>query len=91
MEIIPTDWTFSRESILPIIRIWGESNNIKAKRFLVGTAVEIIEQSEKFKARLYQEDPKNNQTSLIRISFSLIFPSEEDISLFQEFLSEFSN
>ena len=91
MEFIPTKWTFYRESILPIIRVQGESNNIEAERFLVGVAIKIIDKSEEFRAKPYQEEPKEKQTSVISVRFSLIFPSEDDISLFQEFLGKFSN
>lgn len=87
--MIPAKWTFYRKSILPIISIRGESNNIRAERFLVGTAISIIDKSEEFKAKLYQEEPEQVQNSIISVSFSLIFPSGEDILLFQEFLSEF--
>lgn len=51
----------------------------------------IIEKSEAFEAKLYQEKPEEQQNFAIRVSFSLIFSSEEKISGFQEFLNHFGN
>lgn len=91
MEFIPVNWIFSRKSILPIINVQGESDNVKAKDLLLGMAVMIIEKSEAFEAKLYQEKPEEQQNFAIRVSFSLIFSSEEKISGFQEFLNHFGN
>lgn len=86
MEAIVVKWKFWREGILPIIKVRGESKDTRAEGLLLRKAVMIIQQSEEYKGKLWQEKPKAEKSSAITLSFSLIFPTEAEASRFQEFL-----
>lgn len=91
MDFIPTNWYFLRENVLPILSVKGESENYMAEGVLLGMAVTLIQLGEKYEGKLLQDVPKEKQTAMVSVNFSLIFPSEEKINRFLEVLEKFSN
>lgn len=88
MMKIPISWSFQRKSIMPIIEAKGESLVKGREHFVIQAAIQMIEKASEFKGRPYSNMPSFSTTSVFSVSFSLIFPSETDITNFMEFLQK---
>jgi len=88
MMMIPVSWSFQRKSIMPIIEARGESAAKDSEPFVIQHAIQMIEKASEFKGRPYPNMPSFPATNHFTVSFSLIFPSETDITNFMEFLQK---
>lgn len=77
-------WSFSRIENVPIIQAIGEGNNNECIGILLRSAVDIIENAERFKGKpyIYNRLPKSN--AKIVTYFSLFFPSKRNLNDFIE-------
>lgn len=88
MMIVPVNWSFQRKSILPIIEAIGKSKVKDSEPILIQNAIEIIKKAEEFNGKPYPCKPNYSTTNSISISLSIIFPTEEDIKNYMEFLQK---
>ena len=84
MMMIPISWSFRRKDFLPIIEAKGESPAKESEFFMIQKAVEIIEKASEFKGVPYQGTPGTSNNFYLTVSFSLIFPSDQELSNFME-------
>lgn len=88
MIMIPVRWTFQRKGILPIVEAKGESAILGSEPFIVQDAILRINKAFEFKGKVFPHMPSFPSTSNVSVSFSLIFPSESDVTSFLEFLQK---
>lgn len=86
--VVPTRWGFKRTSMLPILTVFGESNIKGIDSEMIHISLKILKKTEKFKGRPYEEFVPVDSNFPLLISFSVIFPSENDLN---EFLREAKN
>ncbi len=84
MMMIPVSWSFQRKSVIPIIEVKGESPAKESEFIMIQNAVEMIQKANEFKGIPYQNPPSPSNNFLLTVSFSLIFPSDKDLTSFME-------
>lgn len=94
MEIIPTKWFISRRnSLFTILDIQASSESKNIEKALLGMAVKVIDESQRFKAKCYTpkqlHELKDKEKTVVE--FSLIFKNEEDLQTFSKFIKEYLN
>ncbi len=85
---IPISWTFQRKGIMPIIEVKGQSPAKEGEFILIQNAVEIIEKANEFKGIPYQNTPSPSNGFSLTVSFSLIFPSDKELTSFREIIQQ---
>lgn len=80
--MIPTRWVFKRTSSLPILTVFGESNIKGIESEMIYIALKVLKKAEEFRARPYDEFIPVSSNFPLLISFSVIFPSENDLNEF---------
>ena len=83
--IVPTRWGFKRTSMLPILTVFGESNIEGIDSEMIHISLKILKKTEKFKGRPYEKFIPVDSNFPLLISFSVIFPSENELN---EFIGE---
>lgn len=84
MMIFPVRWSWKRKSLMPIIEAKAESPLKEAVLIMVHEAVEMIDMASEYKGvpcSVYSL-PVNDIS--VTVSFSLIFPSEKELTSFME-------
>lgn len=84
MRMIPVSWSFRQKSVMPIIEVKGESPAKESELIMIQNAVEIIEKASEFKGIPYQNSPSPSNNFSLTVSFSPIFPSDQDLTSFME-------
>ena len=74
-------WMFKRSGSLPILNAVGGCNETdkEAESILIGTAVEYIDKAGDFNGIPHGINPKFSNGNNMEISFSIMFPNENDI------------
>ena len=85
---VPFTWSFRQENALPIINIVGNSPIKGSEPVLLRGAVEIIEKAGEFKGIPYPNSSCNENNLSLAVYFSLIFPSNNEISSFMEYIQK---
>ena len=87
MGTLPIRWAFKRKSIMPIVDVIGECDILEGEDVIVLRALDFIEKAGEFKGVPYQISPIKSNYPL-SISFGLLFPSEEKIVSFLEWVQK---
>ena len=82
--MIPTRWGFKRTSALPILTVFGEGNAKEIELPMLFIALKILKKSERFKGMPYEKYIPVDSIFPLAISFSIIFPSENELNNFLE-------
>ncbi len=82
MFIVPFYWNIRRKGILPIIEATGTTPAKDREFVLLQNAVEIIEKASEFRGIPIQDTYHPANSSLVTVSFSLIFPSDKELDSF---------
>lgn len=88
MMMIPISWSFQRKSIMPVIEAKGESPAKESEFIMIQNAVEMIEKASEFKGIPYQNPPSPSNNFSLTVSFSLIFPSDKELTSFMEAIQQ---
>ena len=86
MDMAPEEWKFVRNEAVPIIEISCESQGEENESEMVEVAIELIEIAKEFGGRPIQKGKEPVSTQKIMVSFSLIFPSQKEITRFFDLL-----
>ena len=86
--MIPVSWTFQRKSIMPIIEAKGESPVKEGEFIMIQNAVEMVEKASEFKGVPYQNPPSTSISFSVTVLFSLIFPSDKELTNFMEVIQQ---
>lgn len=87
MNAIPIVFFFRRTSMSPLLEGIGECSDKNAEPVMLGKALEFIKMAEKFKGLPYLDFvPNYNSKTALCVSFALIFPSEEKLQNFVQFV-----
>ena len=81
-----TRWYLERRTALPILTGKGTCEDRAAEIVLIDTALKLIEGAEQFKGRPLSEDPKERASSAVEVQINIIFPSNEEMYKFVQFI-----
>ena len=89
--MIPYEWEILRKKTMNILEFYGICREKEMEYIAISVATDIIDLAFQYKGIPRVEIPKNNVASkrISVISFSLIFPSSEEIEKFIDFLKKY--
>ena len=87
MNAIPIVFFFRRMSMLPLLEGIGECSDKNAESVILGKVLHFIKMAEKFEGHPYSDfSPNYNSQKALCVSFALIFPSDEKLQNFVQFV-----
>lgn len=88
--MLAATWAFRRNGILPVLNVVGGcyERGEEVEAILKHSAVKFIYKAKKFNGRPYENENNISNEFNTQVSFSLIFPSENDIDEYMENLKK---
>ena len=88
MTYVPIDWTFEKKSgLFPVMEAKGRSPSRECEQTMLQDVLEVVWLAREFKGIPYPKIPqpcKLEGDIEITVSFSILFPTEEDIDSFMD-------
>ena len=87
MVIVPISWSFKRKVMKPILKAKSESMIKESEFLIIQSAIRIIDIAKEFKGIPYKFHSCPPSNCLVTVSFSLIFPSNVELTDFWQLFS----